>query len=305
MQFVVNFSNEITLIYDIVDADISMSWSELISSSTVNNCCKINHYVGYASESLITERIQQLYYLSDIINRRAPDRVIKQEITRSTWSQALQVMHVHFPDLKNDISYQDIWHILSEYNDIIHWLESILLNVWGNIPYTTNSSLFRVTLDFNKSTNTFLPIPIDAYTLCEPAAQFGDLLLHYTHVGKHAQELFSVNDLVCPESQFVPQTLFNASCRMLFTDYFYDTVQKKENLKQRWEQFYIERGGYEFWKYEVNDPRIQFGYLKIGSLTQIVINKNQYPIPKTVLELVKFRRKISESTVIDWNIRGA
>ena len=231
--------------------------------------------------------------------------ILKQEITRSTWSQALQVMHVHFPDLKNDISYQDIWHILSEYNDIIHWLESILLNVWGNIPYATNSSLFRVTLDFNKSTNTFLPIPLDAYTLCEPAAQFGDLLLHYTHVGKHAQELFSVNDLVCPESQFVPQTLFNASCRMLFTDYFYDTVQKKENLKQRWEQFYIERGGYEFWKYEVSDPRIQFGYLKIGSLSQIVMNKNQYPIPKTVLELVKFRRKISESNVIDWNIRGA
>ncbi len=303
MQFVVNFTNGITLTYDIVSADIATSWAELISCNTIDDCCKINHIVGYASEKLITERIQHLYHLSDVINSRVPDRVIKQEINRESWNQALHAMHVHFPDLKNNIEYQDIWSILSEYNDIIHWLESILLNIWGTTRYATNSSLFRITLDFNKTTNTFLTIPTEAYSLCEPATQFGDLLLHYTHVGKHAQELFSVNDLVCPPDQFVPQTLFNASCRMIFTDYFYDTSEKKQSLKQRWEQFYAERGGYDFWKYEIDDPKIQFGYLKIGSLSTISVNQEQYAIPKNTLDLVKFRRKLSESNVIDWEIR--
>lgn len=302
MQFVVNFTNDLTLVYALVDADIVTAWSTLISSRKIDDCCKINHYVGYADDVLINQRIQRLYDLSDIINSRAPDRVIKQEINRNTWNTALQVMHVHFPDLKNDSSYQDIWTELSEYNDIIHWLESILMNTWGATRYATDSSLFRVTLDFNKTVGDFLPIPIEAYTLCEPAAQFGDLLLHYTHVGKHAHELFIVNDTVCPKDQFVPQTLFNASCRMLFTDYFYDTPEKKENLQQRWKQFYATRGGYDFWKYEISDPKIQFGYLKIGSLKQIFVKNELYAIPKSIIDLVKFRRKLSESRVLDWNI---
>lgn len=302
MQFAINFTNGITLTYDIVDANIATSWGELISNRKVDECCNINHYVGYADEKLINQRILRLYELSDLINTRVPDRVIKKEITRETWKEAFHVMHVHFPDLKNDQTYEDIWPQLSEYNDIIHWLESILMNVWGNTIYATNSSLFRITLDFNKSTDTFLPIPVDAYKLCEPAAQFGDLLLHYTHVGKHAQELFSVNDMVCPESQFVPQTLFNASCRMIFTDYFYDTPAKKDNLLQRWHRFYEARGGIKFWKYQVDDPKIQFGYLKIGKLSRVNINGNDFPIPKTIVDLIKFRKKLSESTVLTWNM---
>lgn len=303
MQFVVNFSNDITLSYDIIAHDIAKSWASEISTKTIGDCCKINHYVGYADDQLIASRIQRLYELSDIINARVPDRVIKKEINQSTWQEAFHIMHVHFPDLKNDDSYQDIWDELSEYNDVIHWLETILFNIWGRKnSFQTKSSLFRITLDFNKGENTHYDIPYNAYELCDPAAAFGDLLLHYTHVGKHASEIFGINDLVCPKDQFVPQTKFNASCRMILSDYLYDTQEKKQDLMDRWEKFYHVRGGIDFWGYAIDDPKIQFGYLKIGSLVKITKAGVEYPIPKTIPELVIFRRKIIASSVLDWRI---
>jgi hypothetical protein len=302
MKYIVNFSNNITLIYDLVEHDICKAWASLISDEKINDCCKINHYVGYADESLINERINRLYELADLINYRVPDRVIKKEITKNTWQEAFHVMHVHFPDLKNDNLYSDIWNELSEYNDIIHWLESTLINVWGKTSFTSESSLFRIPLDFNKSSKSSLPISLDAYRLCEPATNFGDLSLHYTHVGKHAYELFIVNDLSCPKEQFVPQTTFNASCRMLFTDYFYDTPLKRQLLHHRWKKFYDVRGGLDFWNYDINDSKIQFGYIKIGNLSKILFNSAEYPIPKNIIELVQFRKRLADSTVLNWHI---
>jgi hypothetical protein len=127
MKFKVNFTNNISIIYDLVDADIVKNWAELIKQKTISDCCKINHYIGYSDETVINSHINRLYVLSDLINQCIPDKVIKKEITKETWKEALQVMHVHFPEYRNDENYKDIWDNLSEYNDIIHWLESILL----------------------------------------------------------------------------------------------------------------------------------------------------------------------------------
>lgn len=301
MKFVVNFSNNITVIYDLLNEDIVTSWTNLIKIKTVNDFCKINHYIGYANEEVINNYIQRLYEIADIINLHVPDRVIKKEINKATWKKALQEMHVHFPELKQDENYKDIWNYLSEYNDIIHWLESILLNVWNNSTLT-ESSLFRITLDFNKTTDTFVSISEDSYKLFDPYINFGDLCLHYTHVGKHAQELFIVNDLTCPPDQFVPQVTFSASCRMLFTDNFHNTDTKKKLLQYRWNKFYNDRGGYDFWGYHIDDPKLAFGYLKIGNLTRIIENNIDIPIPIHIQELCDFRKKLVKTKIINWKI---
>ena len=301
MKFKVNFSDNISIIYDLANENIINSWANLIKNKTVNDFCKINHYVGYADEAMINNYILRLYELADIINLRIPNRVIKREINKDTWKEALHVMHVHFPEFKHDENYKDIWNYLSDYNDIIHWLESILLNVWST-NNLTESSLFRITLDFNKTTDTFLPIPEDAYKLCNPTTNFGDLSLHYTHVGKHAHELFVVNDLTCPANQFVPQVKFTASCRMLFTDYFHNSDIKKQILHLRWKKFYKDRGGYKFWGYDIDDPRLAFGYLKIGQLSNIIKNNIKIPIPVTTEQLIDFRKQLVKTEVINWEI---
>lgn len=294
-QFVVRFTGNTELTYNLVDEEIVDSWVKLIQDHNINDCCHTNHYVGYASADLIQQRINRLYELADIINSHVPNRVIKQVLTIDSWEQSLHTMHVHFPDLKNNDAYKHIWDELSEYNDIIHWLESTL---------KSNSSNFRITLDFNKSSTTFLPIPDSAYKLFTPFSNFGYLCLHYTHVGKHAQELFVVNDYVCPKEQFVPQRLFSASVRMLFTDNYHDTKQKQDSLLNRWRLFYNKRG-LDFWEYKIDDPKIAFGYMKIGELSSIKIDNSIVPIPSTINELNEFRKTLVSLDVVEWKINGA
>ena len=106
MQFKINFTNDISMIYDLVDEEIAQQWANLIVKRNISELCKINHYTGYGSKQLINERIQRLYELADKINQYDITRVIKQEINKDTWKVALQIMHVHFPDMKNDTKYQ-------------------------------------------------------------------------------------------------------------------------------------------------------------------------------------------------------
>jgi hypothetical protein len=297
MQFVINFTNDISLIYDLVDEEITYQWLSIISSRSISDLCPINHYVGYISEEKIQAKIHRLYELSDLINEHAPDRVIKQDITKESWRVALHVMHVHFPELKNDIAYSHIWPLLTEYNDIIHWLESKLLNVWSNKSNMSESSLFRITLDFNKSNPVFLPIPDSAYKLFDPYSLFGELKLHYTHVGKHAQELFIARDMTCPSEQFVPQRTFTASVRLLFTDDF-----KRNDEMASWSRYYNSRGK-DFWNIDINDPKIAFGYMKIGQLNSIIIDGKMVEIPTTMQTRHEFRKKLVDTTVIGWEIK--
>ena len=68
MQFQINFTNSISMIYDLVNEDIAHTWALSIQRRNINEVCRINHYTGYGNESLINQRIQRLYELTDLIN---------------------------------------------------------------------------------------------------------------------------------------------------------------------------------------------------------------------------------------------
>ena len=296
MNFVINFTKDITLHYDLIDHEIVTSWKKLIEAYSISDLCPNNHYVGYASKQLVESKIDRLNYLADTINLHVPNRVIKHPITLDNYQESLSIMHVHFPDLKNDSNYEFLWDMLTEYNDIIHWLEA-------SMPLIEKSAFFRITLDFNKSNNAvFLPIPDSAYSLFTNECNFGDLMLHYTHVGKNASEIFITNDLVCPKDQFVPQQTYNASTRLHFFDNFHTTSEQKERLLNNWKNFYTLRGGKDFWGYDIDDPKIAFGFMKIGSLCKITVSNQSYTIPKSVEELNDFRQMLAESSAVSWII---
>jgi hypothetical protein len=296
-KFKINFTDNISITYKLVEDIVVTQWAELISAQTITNVCPINHYIGYASENFVLERINRLYELSDLINHSVPDRVIKQEINKANWKNNLQLMHIHFPDLKNDSMYEHLWSYLTEYNDIIHWLESILVNIWAETKYPSKSSTFRITLDFNKTTDVMLDIPENSYNLFYPLMNFGDLLLQYTHVGKCAHEMFLFKDFDCPKDQFVPQRRFNASTRMYFLDNF-TPPNKVASMYQSWKQFYNDKGGLDYWGLDIDDPKIAFGYIKIGEIESI----SDRLIPNTLEEMNEFRDVLSKTKVIDWEI---
>jgi hypothetical protein len=211
-------------------------------------------------------------------------------------------MHIHFPEMKNDTRFQDAWPLLSEYNDVIHWLESILLNVWGR-QLDSRSGMFRVALDFNKTVFEFYDMPESAYKLFTPFTSFGDLSLHYTHVGKHAVEMLTVGDYDCPSDQFVPQRTFNASCRLYLTDDLYSTDELKSARLEEWKKFYYDRGGFDYWKIDIDDPAIVLGYCKIGRISNIIQNNKIISIPTTSIDINNFRELIAGTSIVDWEIK--
>ena len=302
MIFKVSFTDNIELQYSLIDHPLVHDWGKMISSHVVEDCCEHNHYFGYATEEKINQRIDRLHDLADIINEHVSEKIVNTRLSVENFSQTLNVMHVHFPELETDPDYAHLHPYLSEYNDTIHWLETILAVVWGNPPGISESGLFSINLDFNKADAVFKEIPEDAYELFEFGGNFGDLLLHYTHVGKNAHELFFTNDLECPKNQFVPQHTYCASSRLYFTDNFSDTEEKKNYLYSQWRDFYDRRGGKDYFGYDIDDPKMRLGFIKIGNLEKITIDGTSFKVPETQEELDSFRKILVNTEISKWTI---
>jgi len=304
MQFKVNFTNNITLTYDLVDHEIANLWSTLISARKVNECCPINHYSGNYDPQLLTQRVSRLFELIDIINEQVPNKIQKVPFNKDNFYQALNTMHVHFPELEQDQKYQFLCEYLSEYNDTIHWLEPALIDYYNNI---TDSRKFSIKLDFNKVRPTVPSheIPTSAYKLFNGDFAFGQLMLHYVHVGRHAWELFFANDLVCPKEQYIPQHMFNATVRLHFYNNSLLEEENRLSFRKRWSEFYNNRGGKDFFGYDIDDPNIRFGYCQIGKLTAITIDGKNIPIPISDKDIIPIRTMLTRTSIIDWEIKGA
>jgi hypothetical protein len=207
--------------------------------------------------------------------------------------------------MMGDHKFSFLHNVLSEYNDTIHWLESVFYSIWQDKRYES-TSFFRITLDFNKVLRTSTPIrhkiPDESFKHFTPYLEFGDLTIHYAHVGKHAYEISMNKDYDCPPDQFVPQDEFTGSVSMYFFDNFYQTAISKLKMKAYWRNFYNKLGGKHYWKIAFDDPRLAFGYLKIGKLKQILIDNKQIAIPTTVQDMSAFRLQLVNTHVLDWSV---
>ena len=249
MIFNVSFTDNIELVYSLIDHPIADDWAKLITTRDVTDCCEHNHYFGYATEEKINQRIERLHELADIINIHVSEKIVNTTLTVENFRQTLHVMHVHFPALETDPDYAHLHPYLSEYNDTIHWLETILAVVWGKPPGVSESGLFSINLDFN-----------------------------------------------------VPQSTYCASARLYFTDNFSDTQEKKNYLYSQWQDFYGRRGGKDYFGYDIDDPNMRLGFIKIGNLKTIHIDGNSMKVPETQEELDFFRKLLVNTEVIGWTV---
>ena len=300
MRFKINFSDNISLVYKLAEHEISEHWASLIQQRKIDECCKINYYTGYNDPILVNQRINRLFELADIINQHVPKKIEKVPFTKENFGNVLNIMHVHFPEFKSKAGYEMLNEYLTEYNDIIHWLESILPDYYNKV---FSNSKFTIKLDFNKveSYNTYT-IPESAYPMFNEYFSFGQLMLHYVHVGKHAWELFFANDLVCPKDQYVPQTEYNASVRLHFYNNIMDQAPVRNMFKKSWNNFYNLKGGKDFFGHEFDDPKIGFGYCQIGHLEQIFIDNNLITTPNNIKDIVEFVAKLVKTSIVDWEI---
>ena len=295
-KFKVRFTNDIVLTYDLVNAKVVDLWKGKISQFNVDDLYNLNQFNGYGDADSIRTKLEKLYELASTINEHSDKKIDIQPVTFENHRHALSVMHIHFPEMETNPKYQHLHTVLSEYNSTIHWLENTMSN-------TNGPRSLMVILNFHDSDKvSYEDIPEEDYRLFTPYVNFGDLHLGYAHIGRHAQELFFSNDLVCPKDQFVPQTKFTATTMLYFTDYYHVTTEQQRQLHEAWEKFYVERGGQEFWGYEIDDPKIAFGALKIGDLSNITINGKNYDVPITQDEVDRLRNNIVLEQLESWII---
>lgn len=297
MKFQVNFTNNVKLVYDLDTTVKSLSnWAREIKRMNVSNLCPLNHKNSTNNTVLIEKRILQLYKLVDILNRELPGSIVKETITKENALEALNRMHVHFPDIyKMGVrGFLPMEEVASEYNDIIHWLKG---------EFRSNgSSNFKMFLDFNKGGTEYYSINNEDYTKFNPFTVFGELSLHYTHVGKHARELFTSADLTSTKEQFVPQHTHSASVVMWFTGTPGSMNNDvKETYISKWKDFYHQRGGKDFFGLDIDDPKIAFGYLKIGELTQVTVDEVALQF-QTKEETEQVRQLLLENDILNFHV---
>jgi len=300
MKIQFTFSNDLKLVYNLFDTDSAKFFTDAVQLLTPADINPTSFKNGFDSETFIPERIARLYAVADTINSLYPGQINIVPLG-SNWRQALQQMHTHFPDLTHNLPGEELQRatpLLGEFNDLIHWLEKELNRKHNGS--LLDKSWATICLDFNRAPDCcHVPIPESDYQHFTHQLYFGNLHLHYDNVGRHPWELFGSKDYVCPQDQVISQTQMSPSCNMYFNDW--DILRNNQQALSldkytaRFDKFYHERGGQNFFKYAQDDPRLAVGYLKIGKL----VNINDF---NSILAREQLRTQLAASSLIGWTI---
>lgn len=138
-------------------------------------------------------------------------------------------------------------------------------------------------LDFNDSAyEQTQPIPEQELNYFCTDYTFGDLHLHYVHVGRPLHEMFMNRDRSTPRDQFLPQHYFNATCGLVFREAKVDEAEIY--------RYFDSLGGKTFFGYSYHDPRLANGYFKLGQLEGY----------ETLEAREQLRSRLAGAEIVDW-----
>jgi len=299
-QIQFSFDTGLELKYQLMATESAKFFADSVLLLTPADICDTSYRNGFNSEIVIPERVDRLYTVANAINTLYPGQVNIVPL-EPDWRSALQQMHTHFPELTNNLPGDELkvaTPLLGEFNDLIHWLEKELNRKYNGSPL--DKSWATLCLDFNRApTCRHVPLPEADYKHFTHELYFGNLHLHYDNVGRHPWELFGSRDYICPPDQVISQNQISPSCNMYFNDWDLLRQQKLalslDKYKASFDKFYHERGGQDFFKYSLNDPKLAVGYLKIGELVDI----GRYD---TIPARDALRKQLATSTLTEWVI---
>lgn len=285
-KIIFNF-DKVDITYNLVENSETVGvWKGLMDQMSIDLLCKNDNKIGFNTVEEVLKKTERFYEVANAINSIVPGGIEVIELNESNWKEALNKMHIHFPMIASayNISPEEfskrLFPLLAEYNDTIHQLEKEY--DWMHGLKISNAAIFN---DFNKSPlscSIRALIPNDGYSLFTHSLPFGSLTIHYAHIGRHPFELFTARDYDCPAEQVVCQFLMAPTCGMYFMDrdlYRQQTIggtpeYQHEKVFEQFKEFYAARGGKDFFGYEIDDPRLAFGYMKIGQLENIELYAN-------------------------------
>ena len=257
-----------TLVYDLEPHRPAQFWAEVMSSintSTLRKNFDPWHGVDDSPTTLITR-------LLELVDNLALPVTLPTKSWDCNLQELLNRLHIHFPELEKHETDIQVKEWLTEFNDIIHKLEDIERNhdgfIWLNIlPDSTHE---HDLLDTD-------------YHLFSASRQFGDLCLHYPHVGRHLLEILKARDLDCPPDQIVTQHKIKAYHSLRFYDDIYSEDEYRGFLKLLLDRTTL--GHF----YDFNNPKIAFGYIAMGKL--------RYTDKAEIIDIIK-----NTHFVKDWKI---
>lgn len=262
MKVVFTFAGGLQLTYQLNDSSVARDWCARIAAlkpENLNN--RLNHRHGFALSEEVAARIDDLKRLTQQLGLEFHG--VDQE--------SLNVLHRAFPEFHFRKAPPDVLKIANEFNLLIHWLE-----------YELNSiQLFN--LDFNDAPSSWPSAKIPKHEMGHFSTdyKFGDLHLHYIHVGRCFHEMFMAKDFTSPKTHFVPQHFYTATCGLVFM---------KSKIPGDMYQFFDQHGGKAFFNYAFDDPFLAKGYFQLGSLEGYTTDSEQ----QELLEALR------NTTVVGW-----
>ena len=269
-------SETVTLTYKLEQHRPAQVWAGLMSTAKIENLRNTLNPWRDFDKSILPDKIKYLLSIAEKLNTWLPEsNKINGEWNYYDHQESVNRFHVHFPEQEKTETDIERRKQLSEYNDLIHEIEILALgNNKKQIPH----------LLICPDGLEMVPLEDDDFKLFKAKRNFGELCLHYCHVGRHPFELYAANDVNCPVDQVVPQTLISCYHTLRFyTDDFMEHWHKT-----RFRSFYEASTLKQVMSF--NNSKMAFGYIPMGNLVTTLSVQD-------ILNNVK-----SCNSIIDWKI---
>lgn len=253
-------NKKIFLEYRVLDTPIAGRWFERFKRTALNKLRPEQPIFQNfdISDDFLKVKIDRINQLVDILNTFV-DHPIDGYFDLSKPQESVNRLHVHFPASHSDSIGIERNSYLSEYNDLIHVIES---SVFERI---TGRSRARIMLCHNS--RDISKIELDEFKQFTPTRIFGDCFAHYSHVGRHPIELYYADDTNLPNEQIIPQYGITADSMFYFGSDTFATPTDMATFRSNFEAFY-RRLGESRWPYAINDPRLAVGYMPVARLVK-------------------------------------
>jgi hypothetical protein len=266
-------NDRVTLTYKLEQHRPAQVWAGLLLKQTPKDTRpKLNPWRHF-NRDVMYGLIDELNILIDDINVWIPN-TITSKWDMNDHQSSVNRLHIHFPEQEKNETDPVKRAQLTRYNDIIHELEGLL--------YNKNKLFPRLIICFDH--REVVDLIDDDFKYFKAQRRFGELCMHYPHVGRHPFELFQAGDFDCPIDQIIPQSLISAD----HTLRFYDDELMDHHYKPKFKEFYDNSTLKD--KLRFDDPKMAFGSISMGRL----ITKET---KQDIFDKVKSCNKI-----VDWKI---
>jgi hypothetical protein len=262
--------------YELDDHRVARVWADLMRNMVVTDLYKgADPWHGKSDD--LSRRVDEFNFLVDAINTWAQEKILRFDVNNSVESlRRLQVSKDQYiyQQLSSDQSQQ-----LRYFGYLINQIERAL-----SMQTTGKES---ISIQVTPHYPTMIALENDDYKLFRKKFAFGDLLLHYPHMGKSPYELASKKENNCTAHQIVCQHAVSQGHVMRFSPSLMTDAEFAE--------FYT-ASGIE-WPYQLNDPRLAVGYIRLGRLIEVNYGYAYNKIKTT--GIVKASKQITNWQIFD------